>query len=435
MKICFIVPEYGAAHGGIATYYIHLVHALRDMGLDVSLIEGSGFAQPRWILPRDIVVQVESAGDEFQHLDAAPSLKRMLRAAWRVWNEVRRAGPFDVIEVVDFALLATPAILEPIAPTLFRLHGSMGQISRFEPNSGLAVDHALAFALETEILKHVDACETPSVANADYWKRQSGRPVRCVRPCWKPISEVTSRSEVDGLIRVFGRIQAWKGPNVVAEAWSSAPDLPDIDWHGRDVATSARGGSTDAELRRNHHHTWGVRIHPRQPVAPEQVARLQSRSLLNLVPSTWDVFNFTAVEAMASGRPVLCSDKAGASEMIEDGRNGFVYDGDSPHALADAVRSALSLGPKRLAQIGAEGKACIVEALRPETRALEHLDGYAAAIRASDLPAVGIPDWFKAMALPREHGGSRHTHLDQHALRELVNYVVERSLYKAGLKA
>ena len=66
------------------------------------------------------------------------------------------------------------------------------------------------------------------------------------------------------------------------------------------------------------------------------------RALFNLVPSLWDVFNFTAIEAMASGRPTIVSDGAGASELIEDGANGFVFRSGDANALATAIERLIT---------------------------------------------------------------------------------------------
>lgn len=45
---------------------------------------------------------------------------------------------------------------------------------------------------------------------------------------------------------------------------------------------------------------------------------------LFVFPTTYDAFGMVALEAMAAGLPVFCSDRAGASELIEDGVNGRV---------------------------------------------------------------------------------------------------------------
>jgi glycogen synthase len=164
------------------------------------------------------------------------------------------------------------------------------------------------------------------------------------------------------------------------------------------------------------------------------VAQLQARALLNLVPSTWDVFNFTAAEAMASGRPVVCSDKAGASELIEDGKTGFVYDGASPAALVDTIRRALSLGPERLKEVGGNARTSILSALDPERQARAHLAAYQAAIAAPRPNPEAIPAWFKELASPREPSHKIGHHLDQHPLSELAAHVWERALRKAKIK-
>jgi glycosyltransferase involved in cell wall biosynthesis len=48
-----------------------------------------------------------------------------------------------------------------------------------------------------------------------------------------------------------------------------------------------------------------------------------------------------ALEAMACGTPILTTPVAGITELIEDGKNGFIIDGDSPQLLADKILAAL----------------------------------------------------------------------------------------------
>ncbi|HKQ30062.1 MAG TPA: glycosyltransferase family 4 protein [Burkholderiales bacterium] len=53
----------------------------------------------------------------------------------------------------------------------------------------------------------------------------------------------------------------------------------------------------------------------------------------------YDPFPNVALEAMASGLPVITSTKSGAAEIIESGRNGFVCDALDRDALVAAMRS------------------------------------------------------------------------------------------------
>jgi glycogen synthase len=168
-------------------------------------------------------------------------------------------------------------------------------------------------------------------------------------------------------------------------------------------------------------------------VPPAEVAAIQSRSRLNLVPSTWDVFNFTVVEAMHSGRPVICSDGAGASELIEDGVTGFVYEGSSPNALAAALERALALPEERLVEIGMNARDHIAMELNPQKIAKERIKAYGAAIEANKQPRPAIPDWVKQIAMPREPGDGSLPFLEQQPLRKLTRHVGERMLRKLGI--
>lgn len=65
-------------------------------------------------------------------------------------------------------------------------------------------------------------------------------------------------------------------------------------------------------------------------------------------PSNYDTFGMVVSEAMASGLPVIVGSGAGASELIEPGRNGFVVTPGQPEAVRMALRdleTVPGLGP------------------------------------------------------------------------------------------
>ncbi|MBL8330552.1 MAG: glycosyltransferase family 4 protein [Rubrivivax sp.] len=446
MRILIITPEYRGFGGGIMTFYRHLAPALTEAGHEVFVIEGSGFGiagrsaaeTPGGIHIRSLDTSLLSKWmQRFAHFTAAPTLRRLMASSWAAWDQARSLGRFDVVEVVEFGLLHAPHALRPLAPTVAQCHAGWGQMGLHESSCGQELDRATALAIESEALRHMSARHTYALANSRWWADQLHLPFSCIRPPWKPPSDSPPRqrsTEIDPVIRVFGRIQAWKGPRECCQALSLAPEIPSLEWYGRDVAVDSNGTSTNDLMRSEFPAVWGTRILTRNPVPPQEVSRLQATALLNLVPSTWDVFNFTAAEAMASARPVICSDGAGASELIEDGRTGFVYDGSSAAALADVMRRALSLGPAELARIGAAGREAALAALDPMRQAAAHATGYESAMRSPVMAEGGPPAWFKALAEPREPSERvGASHLDQHPLRGLASYVVKRGLRKAGL--
>lgn len=56
-----------------------------------------------------------------------------------------------------------------------------------------------------------------------------------------------------------------------------------------------------------------------------QLQRYYAAADAFVFPTTYDAFGMVVLEAMASALPVFCSDQAGAAELIESGRDGFVF--------------------------------------------------------------------------------------------------------------
>lgn len=76
-----------------------------------------------------------------------------------------------------------------------------------------------------------------------------------------------------------------------------------------------------------------------------------------VLPTLYDPFPNVVIEAMACGLPVLTSHKSGASDIIEDGRNGLLCD------ALDVTRMAAHLAtlcdPAERARLGAAGRAAV----------------------------------------------------------------------------
>lgn len=75
-----------------------------------------------------------------------------------------------------------------------------------------------------------------------------------------------------------------------------------------------------------------------------------------VIPSLWEEpFPFSALEAMALGRPLLASDIGGLPEMI-DGQNGWLFKTGSAEILAEKI-SLLATDPQLRTRLGAHGRA------------------------------------------------------------------------------
>jgi glycosyltransferase involved in cell wall biosynthesis len=73
---------------------------------------------------------------------------------------------------------------------------------------------------------------------------------------------------------------------------------------------------------------------------------------LFVLPSVWEVLPIAVLEAMSSGKPVVCTDAGGDREMVRDGINGFVVPMRDPAALAEKINLVLADAEMR-ARMGA----------------------------------------------------------------------------------
>ena len=206
---------------------------------------------------------------------------------------------------------------------------------------------------------------------------------------------------------------------------------PPIDWMGRDTSYESRDIKTSDHLRQNWPDIWG-RIVSQQPQQPfEQTARLQAAAAFMVVPSLWDTFNFTCVEAMGAGTPVICSTGAGASELIEDGVNGFVFENGSAESLAAAIERFLGLNETTSVELAEAGRQTVLRELGPTEVCVQRLAAYEAVLRADAGQALPSDDWLRLACEPGKATGHESLDfLDHLPLKPLVGYAARRTLSK-----
>lgn len=118
----------------------------------------------------------------------------------------------------------------------------------------------------------------------------------------------------------------------------------------------------------------GVRIHGLEDrvkflghVKYEELGRVLSSADVFVFPTLEDVWGVAPLEAMAMGKPVLCSKCAGASELVEDGVNGWKFDPHNPKELAELMKRFVDQ-PALISTMG-ENAQRKMEAFSPEAAA------------------------------------------------------------------
>ena len=68
---------------------------------------------------------------------------------------------------------------------------------------------------------------------------------------------------------------------------------------------------------------------------------IYSDSFLYLIPSTYELFNMTMLEAMACGLPVIANNEGGMADVILNNNSGFLIDGNDYKVFAKYVCNLL----------------------------------------------------------------------------------------------
>lgn len=91
------------------------------------------------------------------------------------------------------------------------------------------------------------------------------------------------------------------------------------------------------------------------PLTREEVPRVINRATVVVVPSYFESFGLTAVEAMQMQRPVIASAVGGLPEIVVDGKTGLLVPPKKPMALYRAMEKLLQ-APESAIQMGVEGR-------------------------------------------------------------------------------
>jgi glycosyltransferase involved in cell wall biosynthesis len=109
----------------------------------------------------------------------------------------------------------------------------------------------------------------------------------------------------------------------------------------------------DVVTRSDVPQTPWCRVHRAEPNSP-LLRRLYADADLFILPTRAECFGIAAIEAMASGLPVLMTDVGAAREIVDDGKSGFVIR-PRPEDLAQ-VLDAVVPQTGRLAAMGRQGR-------------------------------------------------------------------------------
>lgn len=385
MRHLILCREYPPApSGGIGTYVAHIAPLLAEAGETVHVIgqlwrgahhEVEESHGGRLIVHRLPYQDWDSDGPRFAHSDT--TLSTLYRSdfpprsfAWQAGLLAERLVEREGIDLIEAQEYEAPLWFFQLRralgmgpqrqpPCLLHLHSPTELIALHNEWDLKRPDVVAAVRLEEETIRAADALLCPSRFLARQAEERYDLAPDSVRVIPLPLGggqplergpDVWER----GSICYVGRLERRKGVlEWIDAAVTIARENPDIrfDFVGPNVLGLAWISGEDLVERKI---PAAVRdrfvFHGSQPRS--ELPRLLQEARIAVVPSRWENFPNTCVEAMVSGLPVLATRQGGMAELIEEGESGWLAETATPEALAGALRRALATPPERLAEMG-----------------------------------------------------------------------------------
>jgi len=114
---------------------------------------------------------------------------------------------------------------------------------------------------------------------------------------------------------------------------------------------------------------------------PELTSLIKNCSFV-IVPSEWYENNpLTIVEAYANGKPVIGADVGGITELIEEGKTGFLFKMKSMTELSEKIRIAENTSVQRYSELSVNARSFAESCFNPLTHFEKLMDVYTQILR------------------------------------------------------
>jgi glycosyltransferase involved in cell wall biosynthesis len=268
------------------------------------------------------------------------------RAAFLVWERARFA---DVVYATSMTrraaagarLAGRPLVVKLVSDEVFeravRSGAFAGTLDEFQRVRGGPRTRALRAARDAALrsAQHIFCPSAYLRGIALGWGLDPERVSVLPNPA-PEVPELPSREELRAELGVSGDVLAFAGRLGPQKALGVAlAALAGLD--GVSLLVAGDGPERVPLERRSAELGLGERVRFLGAVPRERVLRLFRAADASVLPSAWENFPHTVVEALAVGSPVIATAVGGVPEVVHDGENGLLVPPRDPTALAAAV--------------------------------------------------------------------------------------------------
>ena len=182
--------------------------------------------------------------------------------------------------------------------------------------------------------------------------------------------ERTAQADTPPLIVCVGRLCVEKGQRLLVEAAAQLVD------EGREFRLLLVGDGPERvaleSLLEKHDLSQTVEITGWQ--SSDRIREFLLESTVMALPSFAEGLPIVIMEALALECPVISTNIAAIGELVEQGESGWLLPPGEQQALTDALREALTTSAERLAEMGCQGRTCVLTRHHPVQQTDQLLD-------------------------------------------------------------
>lgn len=398
MRVAVISYEYPPSEltGGIGTYTENLVKLLNQRGVDVEVFCGPG--------------GTVAEGETMVHRVDADTPAAFREAYGVLLRQRHEVKPFSVAEAPEIhgeglGLLESA----PDIPLVVRFHTPgwlVGELNHVPQPLSRQLRFVVAGlirgrrqflqrdrqkvrkkeAIEEYVARRAALCVSPTRSLAEIlisrWRLERSR-IRISANVFEAPPGLAGLSPASGtpLITYLGRLEVRKGIVELAEAlprvFRALPGIH-VQFIGESLASPCPGVTMKKWLIKKL-KPWARQLIFAGKIDRDQLPGYFERSSLTVLPSRWENFPNTCLEAMAAGQPVIGSVHGGMAEILEDHKTGILVDPSNPVELSEAVIRCIrdSEGSRVL---GKRARESLETLCNKEYLFSEYMDNYRTAI-------------------------------------------------------
>lgn len=386
MKICYLTWEYPPEiNGGVAIYVSEIAKAMKKLGNDVFVITRTEYEDREGYEDGVYVVRVKSKKLKMFKLirEKLPRTLERLEYSWLVSKKLKEIVKNYGIDVVESCEAYSQGfwyyLFREKPPLIIKLHTPEGIIFHWN-NEELNLDLKLLIQMEEFwILRAraiVSITENMKRLFSNLYQIELNQTPVIYNPL--SISETSiSLSRNSNIVLYVGRLEFRKGVHILLKAIPLVlKNFPEVEF----VLIGKDCGMRWYIEKKIREYSFQDKVFIYDHLPREEVFTFYRRAKACVVPSLWENFPYTILEAMSFGLPVVASGAGGILELIKDRENGILFTPGSFLDLADKI--SLILRDEALAsKLGLNAFRSVRELTAPPAIAERTLEVYRSVLK------------------------------------------------------